>query len=49
MDLVKEIGQILWPGATVRPGKGTLDRRMETAEEHVYSAWQEPKKHRRRR
>src|ERR1041385_796922 len=36
-DLVKEIGQTCDWSATVRPGSRTLNRRMESAAEPVYS------------
>src|SRR5215471_13232798 len=36
-DLVKEIGQICDRSATVRPARRTLNRRMVTAAEPVYS------------
>jgi hypothetical protein len=36
-DLVKEIGQTCDRSATVRPASRTLDRRMVTAAEPVYS------------
>ena len=39
-DLVKEIGQTCDRSATVRPASRTLNRRMVTAAEHVYSTWQ---------
>src|SRR5688572_4689312 len=38
-DLVKEIGQTWDRSATVRPACRTLNRRMVTAVEPVYSTW----------
>src|SRR5215469_1771354 len=45
IDLVKEISQTCGRSATVRP-KRTLDRRMVTAAQPVYSAWISTKRRR---